>query len=402
MALKELAGEATGPLKGITVLDMTSVVFGAYATAMLGDLGAEVIKLESPGRHGPDGDTTRWNGPVHPGAADLGPLFLPINRNKRSVFVDLRQPDAKEALLALLPQVDVLATTVRYDGMSRLGLDYEAVKAVRPDIVYVHGSGYGAEGPHAGRPAYDDLIQAGCGLADLLRRTDGDPAARYMPTVLADKVCGHFMVQAITAALFHRERTGEGQFVEVPMLECMTSFTLVEHLYGHNYQPPTGHMGYDRVINPHRKPYPTLDGEIAILPYSGKQFAEFMRAAGLGHELETDPRFRDQRSRAAHVHELYELIGQAVARQTTQYWLDLLQPMDVPCARMNTLESLQEDEHLVGVEFFEHYQHQDIGEYVAMRPPIRFAATPANIRRHPPRLGEHTEEVLGLPPHSGG
>ena len=224
-----LAADNTGPLKGVRILDMTGVVFGAYATQMLGDLGADVIKVEFPGgRRGGGGDIMRWSGKLPDDASpDLGPIFLTINRNKRSVLLDLRDEKAARQLRRLIKTCDVFAASVRYEGLKRLGLDYEGVKAVRPDIIYCHGAGYSAGGPYAGEPAYDDLIQAGSGLADLLPRTDGNPVPRYLPTLAADKVAGLFMANAITAALFHRERTGEGQFVEVPMLECVTSFNLV-------------------------------------------------------------------------------------------------------------------------------------------------------------------------------
>jgi len=248
----ELASEATGPLKGVRIVDMTSVVFGAYATQILGDLGADVIKIEFPaGRRGGGGDIMRWAGHPPAGAPDdLGPIYMTINRNKRSMLLDLREEKAAASLRRLIATSDVFAVSVRYDGLKRLGLDYEAVKNIRADIVYVHGAGYGSQGPYAGEPAYDDLVQSASGLADLLGRVDGDPTPRLIPTLVADKVSGLFMAQAITAALFHRQRTGEGQFVEVPMLECVTSFTLAEHFYGHVYDPPTGPWGYTRVANP--------------------------------------------------------------------------------------------------------------------------------------------------------
>ena len=249
---RQLDSEATGPLKGVRILDMTSVVFGAYATQMLGDLGAEVIKVEFPGgRRGGGGDIMRWAGHGQPGGPeDLGPIFMTINRNKRSVLLDLREKDAKAALEHLIRTCDVFAVSVRYEGLKRLGLDYDTVRAIRPDIVYVHGAGYGADGPYAGEPAYDDLIQSASGLADLLprdrRRSHAAPAAQ--PRRRQGQ--RHFMAQAVLAALFHHQRTGEGQFVEVPMLECMTSFNLAEHFYGHVYDPPTGPWAYTRVANP--------------------------------------------------------------------------------------------------------------------------------------------------------
>jgi crotonobetainyl-CoA:carnitine CoA-transferase CaiB-like acyl-CoA transferase len=403
----ELAGEATGPLKGVRIVDMTSVVFGAYATAMLGDLGADVIKIEFPaGRRGGGGDIMRWAGHPPAGAPeDLGPIYMTINRNKRSMLLDLRQEKAAGALKALIATSDVFAASVRYDGLKRLGLDYEAVRAIRPDIVYAHGAGYGSEGPYAGEPAYDDLVQSASGLADLLGRVEGDGVPRLIPTLVADKVSGLFMAQAITAALYHRERTGEGQFVEVPMLECVTAFTLAEHFYGHVYDPPTGPWAYTRVANPERKPFPTKDGHIGLLPYTDAQWDQFFAAAGWADTFGRDPRFSDYKTRARHVRELYGLVEQVTPTRTTDEWLALLKPLQIPVVKMNRLDDLPADPHLAAVGLFERYEHPQAGPYVSLRPPVKYAATPANIRRHAPRLGEHTNELLaelGLAPEGEG
>ena len=393
---RELASEATGPLKGVRVVDMTSVVFGAYATQMLGDLGADVIKVEFPGgRRGAGGDTMRWTGRGQEGGPeDLGPIFITINRNKRSLVLDLREQKAKTALTRLIASADVFAASVRYDGLKRLGLDYEGVRAIKPDIVYVHAAGYGAAGPYAGEPAYDDLIQSASGLADLIGRVDGDPTPRLMPTLVADKVSGLFMANAVTAALFHRQRTGEGQFVEVPMMECLTTFTLTEHFFGHVYDPSTGPWAYPRVTNPTRKPYQTLDGHIGLLPYTDNQWDQFFDAAGWGETFAKDPRFCDFRVRAQHGRELFALVEEVVRTKTTDEWLALLMPLQIPVVKMNRLEDLPDDPHLDAVALFERYEHPEAGAYVAMRPPVNYSASPANIRRHPPRLGEHTDEIL--------
>jgi len=393
---RQLETEATGPLKGVRILDMTSVVFGAYATQMLGDLGAEVIKVEFPGgRRGGGGDIMRWAGHGQPGGPeDLGPIFMTINRNKRSVLLDVRESEAKATLEQLIRTCEVFAVSVRYEGLRRLGLDYDTVRAIRPDIIYVHGAGYGVGGPNTGEPAYDDLIQSASGFADLLPRTDGDPTPRLIPSLVADKVSGHFMVQAILAALFHHQRTGEGQFVEVPMLECMTSFNLAEHFFGHVYDPPTGPWAYTRVANPQRKPYRTKDGYIGLLPYTDAQWDQFFEAAGMGDTFGKDPRFADYRARVTHIRELYALVDEVTPTRTTDEWLALLKPLQIPVVKMNRLDELLDDPHLDAVGLFERYEHPDAGAYLATRPPLRFSATPANIRRHPPRLGEHTAEVL--------
>ena len=394
MEARELAAEATGPLKGVRVLDMTGVVFGAYATSILGDQGADVFKLEFPGgKRGDGGDTMRWN-PITPARAHgLGPIFMTINRNKRSLLLDLREERARRALRRLIKTCDVFAATVRYEGLKRLALDYESVRAIRPDIVYCHGSGYGSGGPYAGDPAYDDLIQAQSGLSDLIPRADGDPTPRHLPTLAADKVAGLFMAQAITAALFHRAKTGEGQFVEAPMLECSVAFNLLENFFGHVYEPPAGQWAYNRSATQARRPYATRDGYIGLLPYSDTDWRNFFALAGMP-DVSSDPRFVDFPSRAQNVDALYQMVAEAVATKTTDEWLTLLRPLQIPVARMNRLDELMDDPHLRAVGLFERYEHPTAGPYNTLRPPVRFSATPANIRRHPPRLGQDTDAVL--------
>ena len=392
----ELASGPGGPLAGVKVIDLTSVVFGAYATQMLGDMGADIVKIEFPGgRRGGGGDIMRWAGHGQPdGPEDLGPIFMNLNRNKRSALIDLRQERGRDLMRRLVETADVFCASVRYAGLERLGLDYERVRAWRKDIVYIHACGYGSEGPYAGEPAYDDLIQSASGLADLLPRADGDPHPRLLPSLVADKVSGLFMAQATCAALFHRQRSGQGQFVEVPMLECITSFNLTEHAYGHVYDPPTGPWAYTRVANPERKPFPTKDGHIGLLPYTDAQWDQFFEAAGFGDTFGKDPRFSDYRTRAQHIRELYALVEQVTPLRTTDEWLALLKPLSIPVARMNRLDELAADPHLDAVGLFERLRHPEAGDYVAMRPPVKFAATPSTIRRHPPRLGEHTAEIL--------
>ena len=389
-----LAPEARGPLKGVRVLDLTGVVFGAYATQMLGDLGAEVVKVEAPSPDGRGGDVMRWAGRGPEGGPDgMGPIFAMINRNKRSVLLDLADPADLAVLRALIPGCDVFAATVRMEGLRRLGLDYEGVSALRPDVVYVHGSGFGSEGPYAGEPAYDDLIQAASGCADLLPRADGDPRPRYLPAVIADKTAGLFMAQAVLAALFHRERTGEGQFVEVPMFESLVGFTLTEHLFGHAWEPPTGPYGYPRIATAHRKPYATRDGHIGMLPYSDRQWRAFFNLAGWAETVARDPRFADPAARAAHIGELYALVDTVTPTRTTAEWLEALRAAGIPAIALNRLDDLTADPHLEAVGFFERHDIPGTGPYLAMRSPLRFARTPPDIRRHPPTLGEHTDQV---------
>lgn len=395
---KTLETNATGPLAGVRIVDLTSVVFGAYATQILADMGADVMKVEAPsptGGGGQGGDIMRWPGHTPEGAPeDLGPIFMTINRNKRSVLLDLRDEKARAALMKLIATADVLTSNVRYDAMKRLGLAYEDVQKVKPDIIFVHAAGYGSDGPYAGLPAYDDLIQAGSGAADLLSRMDGDPKPRYMPTIVADKVSGLFFVSAVTAALFHKSRTGQGQFVEVPMFEAVTSFVLAEHFYDHVYDPPTGPWTYGRITNPDRRPYRTKDGHIGLLPYNDQQWNDFFRVAGKPGAMSDDPRFSTYKARTQNIRELYAMIEEVTETKTTQEWLDLLKPLNMPVVKMNRLDDLQDDPHLKAVDFFARYEHPEVGGYFALKPPVRFSQSPSNIRRHPPRLGEQTVEVL--------
>ena len=393
---RDLETKATGPLAGVRIVDMTSVVLGAYATQMLGDLGADVIKIESPlSDRGEGGDVMRWAGDTpNEDVRDLGPIFMTINRNKRSVKLDLRDEKAKRILRKLIASADVFTANVRYAGLQRSGFAYEDVAAIKPDIVYVHAAGYGSDGPYAGLPAYDDLIQAGSGMADLLNRVDGNPVPRYIPTLAADKISGLFMAQAVLAALFHKQKTGEGQFVEVPMLECITSFTLAEHFFGQVYDPPLGPWCYTRVANPNRKPFATSDGYIGLMPYNNKQWDDFFALDGKPGMVSNDPRFRDYETRTKHISELYGMVEEITQKRPTQEWLDVLMPLGIPVVKLNTMDDLPNDPHLAAVDFFQAYDHPKAGRYNAMRPPLRFSKTPANIRRHPPKLGEHNSEIL--------
>ena len=391
----ELANGPSGPLVGVCVLDTTGVIFGAYATQLLADLGADVIKVEFPGgRRGEGGDIMRWAGTAPAAAPDLGPIFMAVNRNKRSVLLDLRETAGAAAFRALVERCDVFASSVRYEGLERLGFGYEAVRALRPDVIYCHAAGYGSDGPYAGQPAFDDMVQAGAGLTDLLPRTDGNSAPRLLPTLLADKASGLFMGQAILAALFHRQRTGEGQFVEVPMLECVTSFNLVEHFYGQSFDPPTGPWTYDRVTTPHRKPRPTKDGHVCVLPYTATQWEQLFAQAAWSQAVMQDPRFATDTARLANIHALYALLDDVLITRTTAEWMVLLPKLGVPVMKANRMDDLMDDPHLQAVRLFERHHHPAAGDYVAVRPPVRYAATPAAIYRHPPRLGEHTAEVL--------
>jgi crotonobetainyl-CoA:carnitine CoA-transferase CaiB-like acyl-CoA transferase len=384
-----------GPLAGVRILDLTSVVFGPYATQILGDLGADVIKVEGPAQNekGEGGDTMRYAGATP--TKGFGPIFMGLNRNKRSVYLDLSQPESRERMGDLIASADVFVSNVRMNSLGRLGLDYETVAAIKPDIIYAHASGYDSDGPDAGKPAYDDLIQARSGMTDLLSRGGGGDRPRYLPSLIADKVSGLFLSQAILAALYHRKSTGQGQFVEVPMLESMTSFTLVEHFFSQVFDPPQGDWGYRRVLSEHRQPFQTLDGYVAMLPYTTEQWDRIFEFFGQPGAILENPKFSTFQARTKHIEELYAALAGVAPNKTTAEWLDLLERLGVPHAAVNRLNDLQSDAQLESVGLFERHEHPSVGAYFAVRSPLKFTATPTSIHRHPPGLGEHTDEVLG-------
>ena len=374
-----------GPLHGIRVIDITTVLLGPYATQILGDMGADVIKVEAP----PTGDIARNMGTVrNPG---MGGTYLNANRNKRSLALDLKQEAAKEALRRLIPTADVFVHNMRPQAIARLGFDYAAVSALKPDIVYVGAYGFGQDGPYHAKPAYDDAIQAASGLASLFKRQDGQ--ARYVPSTIADKLVGLTVSQAVAMALVHKERTGEGQFVEVPMLETLVAFNLVEHLNGCAYRPPIGTMGYQRVVTPARRPFPTKDGYVCILPYSDKQWRNFFTAVGRP-ELMDEPRFATYSARVHSVDDLYGFIASVTPEKTTAEWVKICEEAQIPSMPVVDIEDLMDDEHLQAVGMFEKHQHPTEGETVLVRPPVKFAKSPSSIHRHAPRFGEHGAEIL--------
>lgn len=379
-------GTATGPLAGVRILDLSTVVLGPYATQILADLGADVVKVENGG-----GDIMRHAGPAP--APGMGAIYMGLNRNKRAILVDLKTPDGIEAINKLAAKSDVFFTNVRMDGLVRLGLGYDQVKALKPDIVYCHCAGYGARGVHAGKPAYDDLIQAASGVADLLAIREGGPP-KYMPALMADKVSGLHAAYAVLAGLFHRERTGQGQFIEAPMFEAFTAFNMVENLFGHTFVPPLAQLAYTRSSSPNRKPYQTKDGYIGVLPYSDIQWETFFELGGRPEIMKDDPRFSTYKARTANIHVLYELVAEVALTKTTEEWLRLLEEADIPSMKCNTLLDVIEEPHLRGTGFIHERQHPVIGPYVAMEHPVRFTESPASIRSEPPTLGQHTVEVL--------
>ncbi len=378
--------QPTGPLRGVRVLDLTNVVMGPSATQILGDLGADVVKVETA-----TGDTMRWAGPWrHPG---MGPLFLQANRNKRSVVIDLKSPEGHEAIVALIAKADVLVSNVRPQGLQRLGLDYPQVRAVNPQIIYCAAVGYGSGGPDAGKAVYDDLMQAVSGIAGLFRAIDGTP--RYAPINICDRVVGLYATSAITAALYHRAMTGEGQEIEVPMFETMAQFVLADHSGGRAFVPDEGPMGYKRLLSPSRGPYRTLDGWLALVVYTDKHWQAFAREVGQPDLIATDERFRTQEMRTRNAVDIGHFIAGHLAVRTTADWLKVLHEIDIPASPVNAVEDLQTDPHLTAVGLFSAMQHPTEGILNVSRHPVRYSATPASIRSLAPNLGEHTDEILG-------
>jgi crotonobetainyl-CoA:carnitine CoA-transferase CaiB-like acyl-CoA transferase len=376
---------ATGPLKGVRVLDLTTVVMGPSATQALGDLGADVVKIETSA-----GDSMRWIGPWrHEG---MGPLFLWANRNKRSVVLDLKTAAGKAAGIALAGQADVIVTNVRPQGLARLGLDYESIKANNPKIIYCAAVGYGAGGPNAGRAVYDDLMQAASGIAGLFGRVDGAP--RYAPVNLCDRIVGLYVVNAVTAALYHRAMTGEGQDIEVPMFETMAQFVLSDHVGGGAFVPPVGEMGYKRLLSRTRGPYPTKDGYLALVVYTNKHWEAFSALIGQPELITTDPRFRTQETRTQYAQDVGRFLGEQLPARPTAEWLELLHGIDIPACPVNAIEDLFNDPHLNAVGFFEEWDHPTEGRVKVARHPVRYGQSPANTRRLAPNLGEHNPEFF--------
>jgi len=371
-----------GPLSGIRVIDLTTAVLGPYATQMLGDMGADVIKVESPA-----GDNCRWIGPSrHEG---MGVYFAMLNRNKRGVVLDLKREAARDALLRLIDGADVFVHNMRLGAAERLGLGYPGLAVRNPRLVYACASGFRKGSRKQEDPAFDDVIQAMSGLASLNAGPDGAP--RYVPSVMVDKLTGHMLASMIGMALFHRQRTGQGQEVHVPMLETMLSFLLVEHLWGAVFDQPE--LGYPRLLTPHRRPYATKDGYISVIAASDAHWRRLFEAMGRPTLIE-DVRFATIAARSANIDALYAVLGECMRERTTKDWLETLSALDIPCGPVNSLADLLKDDYLHETGFLQRVQHPLDGDATMMSFPARLSASPASVRRLWPALGQHTEEVL--------
>ena len=376
-----------GPLQGVRVIDLTAVLLGPFATQHLADMGADVIKVEPP-----EGDLLRLSGGSMGRDQRMGPIYMAANRNKRSLCLDLKKPAACSVLKELVKTADLFIHNSRPAAIERLGLGYEDLKKVNPSIIYAYSLGYARKGPYGHKPAFDDLVQGVSGAASLQSRVDGE-APKFMPSLIADKTTGLHLCIAVLGALYHRKSTGEGQMIEVPMLETLASFWLTEHLFGETWTPGRGAMGYDRIINKYRHPFPTLDGYICALPYTDAHWVKFFEIVERP-DLAKDPRFCDRTVRPKHFSELYQVLDALMKHRKTQDWLDELDKADIPAMPVNTLEELLEDPHLKATGFFTDREHPTEGPIKTFRSPLDFEKTPVEFRRHAPRIGEDGVDVL--------
>lgn len=380
-----------GPLSGLRVLDMTSLGMGPLAGQILGDFGADVVKIEPP-----SGDIFRHVLPQ--GAPGMSHVFLQLNRNKRSLGIDLKAPEGMAAMRRLLKTADIVLSNLRPSAMSGLGLSYEDIRAIKPDIIFCAAYGYSEQGPYAGRPAADDTIQAVSGLAGLQLKAYG--SLQFVATVVADKAVGLSLVNAVMAAIIHRMKTGKGQSIEVPMFETMVAFVMPEHVAGRSFDPPQGEAGYARVVNPERRPYATRDGFLCVLPYTTAQWLRFFRLIGRD-DLANDRQMADPVQRSLRFKELYALIDRVMPERTTDEWIAALIENDIMFGKVNSPDEVFDDPHLVAMKMFPWVDHPTVGKLRMIGFPINFSETPNQLYRLPPELGQHSREILSELGYSG-
>ena len=375
----------SGPLDGVRVLDLSTVLMGPFATQILGDFGAEVTKVEPP-----EGDVLRHNSPAR--SPGMSHLFLNAGRNKRSVVLDLKQPAAREACLAIARRADVLVYNIRPQAMARLKLAYKDVRAVNPRIIYVGAFGYSQRGPYAAKAAYDDLIQGAAALPWLAAAAGGE-SPRYVPVTIADRAVGLHIVNAVCAALYYREKTGKGQRIDVPMFESLLQMVLGDHLGGETFLPAEGAPGYTRMLAKERRPYETSDGHVCLLVYNDKQWKAFLSLIGRP-ELMADPRFATASGRARSFDAANALVAGEMRKRSTAQWIEALEAADIPVQRMNSLDDVVEDPHLAAIGYFREIDHPTEGRIRSLAVPSEWSESAPQYRSHAPRFGEHTCEVL--------
>jgi crotonobetainyl-CoA:carnitine CoA-transferase CaiB-like acyl-CoA transferase len=379
-----MVGKLMLPLTDLRILDLTTVIFGPYTTQMLGDFGADVIKIEPP-----DGDLTRHLGPGR--SPGMSSLYLGCNRNKRSVILDLKREPAKRALWRLIESADAIVHNVRPQKMAALGFAPDPVMACNSKIVYGGLHGYWEDGPYGGRPAFDDVIQGESGIAGTFMARDGEP--ELMPTIVADKTAALLASTGLIAALLQRFRTDKGVYLETSMFEGMVAYTLLEHQHGTIFDPKATGAGYPRALSPSRRPHRTSDGYICMLAYTDDQWHRFWSLADKA-ELVTDPRFDSLSNRSNNIDVLYSLAGEVLTTRSTKEWLDVLGDADIPAGPVNRLDDLRDDPHLKATGFFRSYEHPSEGRLEILDTAFRFNRQALPVRLHQPRLGEHSRQVL--------
>jgi len=373
-------------LEGVRVVDLSGVVFGPYATFLLAELGAEVIKVEGPG-----GDQMRHLGkPAR--TKGMSPTFVTVNQGKKSVMLDLKTESDRAHMRGLLETADIFIHNVRDDAIRRLGLDYESVKPLKADLIYIHCVGFGSDGPYAGLQAYDDVIQAASGATSLSQRVSGG-APTYIPSLIGDKVSGLYAANAALAAYIHRLRTGEGQFVEVPMFEAFSQFVLLEHLGGKLFDPPNAPACYPRQVDPDRQPFPTSDGHISIVPYIDAAWLKLFQVLGDATIL-TEQDMATPLGRWQNIDRLYREVARLTPRKTSAEWMALLKEADIPAMIARDVDDIFDDPHLMATGFFRRVEHPTEGGYYATGRPVRYHSWPDRTRTPAPLLGQHTAEVL--------
>lgn len=376
--------EGGGTLRGTRVIDITTTVLGPVATQILGDLGADVIKVERP-----EGDPLRNLGPSR--NRDMAAMFLGMNRNKRSIVLDLKKPESAHVIKRLLADADVLVHNMRPNAAMRLGISYDKLSAENPRLVYASASGYRRDGPNRDLPAFDELIQSVSGISGLFMQAG--EGARYAPFVIADKVTGYVLASSILAALFERERSGLGQEMQVPMFETMVEFNLLEHYWGKAFVPPLGEPGYPRILTSERRPFQTKDGFVCVAATTDEQWERLFRTVGRP-DLAADPRFSTMAQRTFHFEEAFRYLNGALVERTTNEWIAIFNAADLPSGPANQLEDLFGSDYLRETKFFEEYEHPSEGRLMSAKPAVSFSRTPSTLRRPPPRLGEHTREIM--------